>query len=61
MNIPVIKSLSKKYKCQISDWLLQTDALEVHYPDNIRIVVAKLMEDFLAYQLASNKSMPQFG
>jgi uncharacterized protein (TIGR00661 family) len=61
MDIPVIKSLSRKYKNKISGWLMQEEGITVNYPDNIRSVVAKVMEDYLALQLTVNPSMPQLG
>ncbi len=61
MDIPVIKSLSRKYKNKISGWLMQEEGITVNYPDNIRSVVAKVMEDYLALQLTVNPSIPQLG
>jgi uncharacterized protein (TIGR00661 family) len=51
MQVPVIPALHKKHRAAIGDWLANGQALEVHYPDNIRNVVAKVLEDFLLQQL----------
>lgn len=59
MDIPVIKSLSRKYQNKINTWLMQEKGVAVHYPDNIKSVVAKVMEDYLAMQLTANPSVPQ--
>lgn len=55
MGIPVIRSLDKKHYPVIRKWLAEEATVNVHYPDNIRQVITRVMEDYLSEQTFASR------
>lgn len=44
IGVPTLESLSKKHRSLMTQWLAQKEIVSVNYPDNVQMVVAKLIE-----------------
>jgi uncharacterized protein (TIGR00661 family) len=46
MGIPVVKSLKKKWRSSIAEWLARDVSLRIQYADNTEEKVVKMLQDF---------------
>lgn len=53
LGVPVIKQLSAQYLPQIEEWINNGDPIQVSFPDNIAMVVEKLMREHAPQHIAA--------